>query len=85
MSFGPGLGHRQTRVTPFVNLSDILNMPNSFNLIHVIFLFSIFFRFGWMQQLRFFSPWDQVLGSCWLMPATTNSTTTATSEFYLIL
>lgn len=38
-----------------------------------------------MQQLRFFSPWDQVLGSCWLMPATTNSTTTATSEFYLIL
>lgn len=38
-----------------------------------------------MQQLRFFSPLVQVLGSCWLMPATTNSTTTATSEFYLIL
>lgn len=38
-----------------------------------------------MQQLRFFSPLVQVLGSYWLMPATTNSTTTATSEFYLIL
>lgn len=38
-----------------------------------------------MQQLRFFSPLAQALGSYWLMPATTNSITTATSEFYLIL
>lgn len=38
-----------------------------------------------MQQLRSFSPSVQVLGSYWLMPATTNSTTTATSEFYRIL
>lgn len=88
VSVRSGLGHRQTRETLFCRpkwYSEYAKLIQSVSCNVGFFWLSIFFRFGWMQQLRFFSPWDQVLGSCWLMPATTNSTTTATSEFYLIL